>query len=170
MRIARNFCAFVASMLFSAIAAAQSTPKQVHTSPQADPGVYSGRLKVDYPTPYEPASMKTPSADARTRARLCRAGRRRWRVLECRHGEAVTDLNKLPAEVALARTDLQILTYEWGVTYAGMLRAAEITGDTRYRAVHRRTARGASPRWPRTCANGCRPDPRPLTIRAGSMA
>ena len=35
--------------------------------------------------------------------------------------------------MALARTDLQILTYEWGVTYAGMLRAAQVTGDARYR-------------------------------------
>jgi hypothetical protein len=32
---------------------AQSTPIQIHTPPQQDPGVYSGRLKVDYPTPYE---------------------------------------------------------------------------------------------------------------------
>ena len=44
-----------------------------------------------------------------------------------------TDLTRLPAKVALARTDLQILSYEWGVTYAGMLRAAQVTGDPRYR-------------------------------------
>ena len=34
--------------------------------------------------------------------------------------------------MALARTDMQILTYEWGVTYAGMLRSAQVTGDKRY--------------------------------------
>jgi rhamnogalacturonyl hydrolase YesR len=40
----------------------------------------------------------------------------------------------MPGNVALARTDMRIDTYEWGVTYAGMLRAAEMTGDLRYRA------------------------------------
>jgi len=35
--------------------------------------------------------------------------------------------------VALARTDLQIVTYEWGVTYAGMLLLSQVTGDARYR-------------------------------------
>jgi hypothetical protein len=46
----------------------------------------------------------------------------------------VTDLTRLPDVVALARTDLQILSYEWGVTYAGMLLAAQVTGDARYQA------------------------------------
>ena len=49
-------------------------------------------------------------------------------------GEAVSDLTRLPDVVALARTDLQILSYEWGVTYAGMLLAAQVTGDARYQA------------------------------------
>src|SRR6186713_2101388 len=46
----------IAALLIAGPVAAQSTPTQVHTSPQVDPGVYSGRLKVNYPTPYEPAT------------------------------------------------------------------------------------------------------------------
>ena len=46
----------IAALLIAGPVVAQSTPTQVHTSPQVDPGVYSGRLKVDYPTPYEPAT------------------------------------------------------------------------------------------------------------------
>jgi rhamnogalacturonyl hydrolase YesR len=44
----------------------------------------------------------------------------------------VSDAKKLPAHPALARTDLLILTYEWGVTYSGMLLATQATGDKRY--------------------------------------
>jgi unsaturated rhamnogalacturonyl hydrolase len=44
----------------------------------------------------------------------------------------VTDLAKLPANAAFERTDFILTNYEWGVTYSGMLYAAEVTGDKRY--------------------------------------
>jgi rhamnogalacturonyl hydrolase YesR len=112
-------------------AAAQSTPAEVRTSPQSDPGVYSGRLKVDYPTPYEPATETEIRATLeRVHAYLEQASP--VQVLNGDTGEPVPDLTRLPPHVALARTDFQVLTYEWGVTYAGMLLAAQITGDKRY--------------------------------------
>jgi unsaturated rhamnogalacturonyl hydrolase len=119
-------CTGGASLLF-----AQSTPIQVTTSPQEDPGVYSGRLKVDYPTPYEPATEPHIRAVLeRVHGYLVEASP--VRPIDADSGTAA-DLARLPAHVALARTDFLILTYEWGVTYAGMLRAAEVTGDARYR-------------------------------------
>jgi unsaturated rhamnogalacturonyl hydrolase len=48
-------------------------------------------------------------------------------------GAAVT-LDTMPKNVALAKTVMHIDTYEWGVTYSGMLRATEVTGDQRYKA------------------------------------
>ncbi|MES1262766.1 MAG: glycoside hydrolase family 88 protein [Peristeroidobacter soli] len=121
----------VLSLVWPAFTTAQSTPTQIHVSPQQDPGVYSGRLKVDYPTPYEPATiedirkvLERVHAYADTAAPI--------QVVDGDTGAPVPDLAKLPPQVALARTDLQILTYEWGVTYAGMLRTAEVTGDRRY--------------------------------------
>jgi unsaturated rhamnogalacturonyl hydrolase len=48
-------------------------------------------------------------------------------------GEAVTDLQKIDAGTILARGDFRIVSYEWGVTYAGMLLAAEATGEQKYR-------------------------------------
>lgn len=115
----------------AAAASGQSTP-QVHTaSPQTDPGVYSGRVKVVYPTPYEPATEEQiRGVLERVHAYLLEASP--VRVVDADTGEAAS-LDKLPEHVALARTDFLIATYEWGVTYAGMLRAAEITGDARYR-------------------------------------
>jgi rhamnogalacturonyl hydrolase YesR len=113
-------------------AVAQSTPKEHTATPQANPGVYSGSLEVDYPTPYEPAT------DAQIRAVLERvhtylSEAAPVRLIDGSTGAPVTDRARPPAVIALARTDLQILSYEWGVTYAGMLRAAETTGDERYR-------------------------------------
>ena len=119
-------------MLFGVgIANAQSTPNQIHTTPQADPGVYSGRLKVDYPTPYDPATVDDiRKVLERVHAYLEKASP--IQLVNADTGDALTDLKKLPPHISLARTDFQILTYEWGVTYAGMLLAAQATGDLRY--------------------------------------
>jgi unsaturated rhamnogalacturonyl hydrolase len=123
---------FISVVFFGTGAAiGQSTP-QVHTaSPQVDPGVYSGRVKVDYPTPYEPATEEQIRAVLeRVHAYVDTAAP--VRPIDADTGDPAA-LDKLPEHVALARTDFLIATYEWGVTYAGLLRAAEVTGDVRYR-------------------------------------
>ena len=112
-------------------ASAQSTPQQVLATPQQDPGVYSGRLKVDYPTPYELATVEQIRAVV-DRVYSYAVEAAPVRVVNGDTGETVTNLNQLPATVALARTDLQIVTYEWGVTYAGMMLLAKVTGDARF--------------------------------------
>jgi rhamnogalacturonyl hydrolase YesR len=115
----------------SASAFAQSSPNQHTATPQQDPGVYSGRLKVNYPTPYELATVEQIRVITdRVHAYVMQAAP--VSVVNAQTGEAVTDLGKLPAQIALARTDLQINTYEWGVTYAGMMLLAQITGDARF--------------------------------------
>lgn len=48
-------------------------------------------------------------------------------------GEAVTDLAKIDANTILARGDFRIVSYEWGVTYAGMLLANDVIKDAKYR-------------------------------------
>ncbi len=45
----------------------------------------------------------------------------------------LTDLSKIDADTILARGDFRIVSYEWGVTYAGMLAAADATGDKKFR-------------------------------------
>src|SRR5262245_40691596 len=47
---------------------------------------------------------------------------------------AAVSLNNMPRNVALGRTTLRIDSYEWGVTYSGMLRATQVTGYQRFRA------------------------------------
>ena len=48
-------------------------------------------------------------------------------------GELFTDAAKIDQNTILQRGDFRIVSYEWGVTYAGMLLASEATGDARYR-------------------------------------
>ena len=122
----------LAMILAVTTALAQSTPTQIHTAPQVDPGVYSGRLKPNYPTPYEPATAQSIQATLeRIHAYLEQAAP--LRVVDGATGTVASNLRKLPDLVALDRTDLLVLTYEWGVTYSGMLLTAEATGDARYR-------------------------------------
>ena len=130
-RFVRALAAGAALLSAASIAIAQSTPN-VHTAtPQNDPGVYSGRLKVDYPTPYELAKpQEVRSLLERIHAYVSEAAP--VRVVNGETGETVTDLSQLPPQVALARTDLQIATYEWGVTYAGMMLLSQVSGDRRY--------------------------------------
>jgi rhamnogalacturonyl hydrolase YesR len=113
------------------VAFAQSTPQQVLATPQQDPGVYSGRLKVDYPTPYELATVDQ-IRDVVDRVFAYAVEAAPVRVVNGDTGEPVANLDQLPANVALERTDLQIVTYEWGVTYAGMMLLSKITGDARF--------------------------------------
>ncbi|TDH26644.1 glycoside hydrolase family 88 protein [Segetibacter sp. 3557_3] len=47
-------------------------------------------------------------------------------------GEVVTTGTKADTTWALKQGDFRLTSYEWGVTYAGMLRTAETTGDQRY--------------------------------------
>jgi unsaturated rhamnogalacturonyl hydrolase len=111
--------------------AAQQPPNTLTVTPQQDPGVYSGRLKVNYPTRYELATTdEIRSIVDRVHAYAVEAAP--IRVIDGDTGEAVTDMARLPRNVALARTDLQIVTYEWGVTYAGMMLLSQITGDPRF--------------------------------------
>jgi unsaturated rhamnogalacturonyl hydrolase len=84
-----------------------------------------------YPIPYQPASTDEIRATLeRVHAYLLRSSP--VRAIDGDTGEPA-DLGKLPQNVALARTDLQIVSYEWGVTYSGMLLAAQVLGDSRYR-------------------------------------
>ena len=111
---------------------AQSVPERSPRPAEVDPGVYSGRVKVNYPTAIRTGLGAGDSRDIGSLAWVCRRCGTDQRP-ERRYGEKVDDLDKLPAHISLARTDLQIQSYEWGVTYAGMLRAAEVLGDPKYR-------------------------------------
>ena len=47
-------------------------------------------------------------------------------------GQVVTDLARPDTGVTVQAGDYRLTSYEWGVTYSGMLRIFEVTGDARY--------------------------------------
>lgn len=48
-------------------------------------------------------------------------------------GQVLADLTCIDEHTTLQPGDFRIVSYEWGVTYAGMLLASQATGDSRYR-------------------------------------
>ena len=92
----------------------------------------SDRLVPAYPVPYPPASVtEIKSVLDHVLGYLERASA--IKIVDRDTQQPVTDLAHLPANPGFARTDFLLTSYEWGVTYSGMLRAAEMTGDARYR-------------------------------------
>jgi len=85
-----------------------------------------------YPVPYPPATIEEITA-VLERVRGYLEGASPVRVIDRDTGQPVSDLAHLPPHPALVPTDFLLASYEWGVTYTGMLHAAEVTGDRRYR-------------------------------------
>jgi unsaturated rhamnogalacturonyl hydrolase len=89
-------------------------------------------LKPDYVTPYGAPKPEDVSAVLNRVFGYLDAATPTGFINE-KTGEAVTDLSKVDANTILARGDFRIVSYEWGVAYAGMLLAAEATGEQKYR-------------------------------------
>ena len=100
--------------------------------PQTDATTPLHLLKPDYPVPYGiPKAEEVKAILERVFAYLDAVTPTGF--INEKTGAAVTDLNKIDADTILARGDFRIVSYEWGVTYAGMLLANEATGDKKFR-------------------------------------
>ena len=111
---------FIVALLCPAISAQTDATTPLHL------------LKPDYPVPYgipKPEDVKLTL----DRIRNYLESSTPTGFINEKTGARVTDLRKIDADTIFARGDFRIVSYEWGVTYAGMLLAAEATGDRRYR-------------------------------------
>tara|TARA_R110000851_G_scaffold137461_2_gene273362 strand:+ start:8564 stop:9949 length:1386 start_codon:yes stop_codon:yes gene_type:complete len=88
-------------------------------------------LQPDYPTPYGAKSVEEITAtldrvynflDASTPATL----------VDSKSNKEVANLKKLDENTIFAPGAFRLTSYEWGVTYAGMLLASEATGNPKY--------------------------------------
>ena len=88
-------------------------------------------LQPDYPVPYTAMSQQAIKSfldrvynylDAVTPARMINKAT----------GKEVNDITKLDTNTIIEQKDFRLTSYEWGVTYSAMLRAAEATGDKKY--------------------------------------
>ena len=55
-------------------------------------------------------------------------------LINNRTGEEIKSTDQIDRHSRLKKGDFRLSSYEWGVTYAAMLTAAETTGDERYKA------------------------------------
>lgn len=121
--------------LFGLVAAPlfAQTPAPVPASAAHPPAqINSGRIPPAYPTPYAPA---TPAEIQAVLTRMLDYLELASPILVVNRDtkQPVADLSALSGEIGFDHVDFQITGYEWGVTYAGMLHAAEATGDSRFR-------------------------------------
>lgn len=102
-----------------------SRPEAALVTPGEDPN------KPAYPMPYAPA---TPADIQGVLTRLVSylETASPATVVDRATGKPVTDVSHLPEQPAPQRVDFLLISYEWGVTYAGMLQAGEATHDPRF--------------------------------------
>jgi len=111
-------------------ASAQQAPAPQEKGPAAADAMLHA-LEVKYPTPYrvmETAEVK--SVLDRVLGYLERTTPAE--VINQKTGATIMDLSKADPDAVLKPGDFRLTSYEWGVTYTGMLAAGAATGDKRY--------------------------------------
>ena len=107
-------------------------PAFARQQPQTDATTPLHQLRPNYPVPYG-----VPQTEEVARLlRLIHAYLEETTptgFVNSRTGAALDDYNSIDRETVLRRGDFRLVSYEWGVTYAGMLLASEATGDPRFR-------------------------------------
>lgn len=88
-------------------------------------------LQPEYPTPYgAPAIDSIKAVLNKVYNYLNRVTPAK--VIDKNTKQEITDFSKLNKDAAFAPGDFRLISYEWGVTYASMLLANQVTGDKRY--------------------------------------
>ena len=100
-------------------------------APRNDSNTPLHLLQPDYPVPYgapDTGSIKT--VVDRIFAYL--NGATPAQLVNRKTGQPVADYSKADSGVTVQAGDFRLMSYEWGVTYSGMLRLFEVTGERRY--------------------------------------
>ncbi len=85
-------------------------------------------LRPDYPVPYEAMSEEDLIAVLERIRQYLDEGTPVG-LVDRNTGEAITDWSAADTSTRIAPGDFRLVSYEWGVLYAGMLLAGEFTGD-----------------------------------------
>ena len=119
----------IAAMLPLAASAQDAPPPQEKGPAAADAMLHA--LEVKYPTPYRAMDAAESKAVLdRVLAYLERTTPAE--VIDKTTGAAILDLSRANPQAVLKPGDFRLTSYEWGVTYTGMLAAGAATGDKRY--------------------------------------
>ena len=88
-------------------------------------------LKPNYPVPYGPTTTKDIKAVLDLIYRYLNKVTPA-EIVDSKTDRKITDLSTPDRNAILAKGDFRIISYEWGVTYAGMLYVGQVTGDSRF--------------------------------------
>ena len=100
--------------------------------PQTDSNTPLHQLKPNYPVPYGIAKSEEIAALLqRVHSYLDEVTPTAF--VNSQTHQVLADLTRIDEQTILQPGDFRIVSYEWGVTYAGMLLASQATGDPRYR-------------------------------------
>lgn len=120
----------VASLFPAMSAIAQEAPAAQEKGPAAADAMLHA-LDVKYPTRYQPMEANEVKAVLdRVFAYLDRSTPAE--LIHKVDSSPITDLGKPEQDAVLKPGDFRLTSYEWGVTYLGMLAAGQATGDQRY--------------------------------------
>lgn len=115
---------------------AASTPETPARSPEPatgtgiiNPRFNSSRPRAEYPVPYGPPKVEEVT-QVLVRVRDYLAANTPARFVNRTTGEPITEVPS--PDAALERGAFNVIGYEWGVVYSGMLNAAEVTGDAKF--------------------------------------
>ncbi len=101
-------------------------------APQTDSNTPLHRLRPDYPVPYGLTKSEDVAAVLnRVHGYLDQVTPIAF--VNSKTNDVLTDLTRIDENTILKPGDFRIVSYEWGVAYAGMLLASEATGDPRFR-------------------------------------
>jgi len=99
--------------------------------PKTDVNTPLHMLQPDYNTPYGKMAVDD-IIKTLDRVRAYLESSTPMKVVNAATGKEITNFNKPDSAAIFAPGDFRLISYEWGVTYAGMLNAAEATGDRRF--------------------------------------
>lgn len=98
---------------------------------KTDANVQIHLMQPDYPVPYSiPSEQEIRNVLNRVFNYLDK--NTPTRLINKETGKEITDFSKPDKNTILYPGDFRIISYEWGVTYAGMLAVADITSDSRF--------------------------------------
>jgi len=107
---------------------ATAQPKEIVAAEAGNPAL----LKPNYSVPYGPTTVAAIT-EVLDRIHGYLDAHTPTRVIDRVTGAEITDFSIVNTNAIVERGDFPIISYEWGVTYSGMLHAYETTGDPRFR-------------------------------------
>jgi rhamnogalacturonyl hydrolase YesR len=127
----RNVAQILILTLLLAATANGPIRAQAPATKPADTSTPLHLLKPDYPVPYGPVKIEQVTAILH-RVRNYLEAATPPRLIDSQTKEEIKDFSKIPGQAAFEPGAFRLISYEWGVTYSGMLLAGEATGDSRF--------------------------------------